>query len=191
MALSVAVRDNPYASHRKDVDRAGHETRLKAITVRSLTEPGKYIDGRVLMLKAAPGRSRSWVVRVSIDGRRREIGLGSYPEVSLENARRKADAIRAMVAGARPHRRVQQGMCPHLWRTSRARPRAEGMTPRATGGSVMISRPTLTLPSTKGWIDSNWAWAMAACTNGGSVSSCRNLSQPFRHVNSSDGGGGT
>ena len=80
------------------MDKRGHEIRLTAITVRSLSEPGKYIDGRGLMLKVAPGGSRSWVVRVSIDGKRREIGLGSYPKVSLANARRKADAIRAMVA---------------------------------------------------------------------------------------------
>ena len=101
MALSVAARDNPYASHRKDVDRGGHEIRLKAITVRSLTEPGKYIDGRFLILKVPPGRSRSWMLRVGIDGKRGEIGLGSYPKVSLANARRKADAIRAMAAEGR------------------------------------------------------------------------------------------
>ena len=85
------------------MDKRRHEIPLTAITVRSLSEPGKYIDGRGLKLKVAPGGSRSWVLGVTIDGKRREIGLGSYRRVSLANARRKADAARARVAEGRDH----------------------------------------------------------------------------------------
>lgn len=41
---------------------------------------------------------RSWILRISIDGKQRQIGLGSYPVVTLARAREKALEIRAMVA---------------------------------------------------------------------------------------------
>ena len=41
---------------------------------------------------------RSWILRITIDGRQRQLGLGSYPLVSLARAREKAREIRALVA---------------------------------------------------------------------------------------------
>jgi integrase len=43
-----------------------------------------------LLMQITPGGGRSWVLRVSIGGRRREIGLGSYPSVTLAMARDRA-----------------------------------------------------------------------------------------------------
>ena len=45
--------------------------------------------------------SKSWMQRITIDGRRRDIGLGGYPGVSLAEARRRSADIRAAVADGR------------------------------------------------------------------------------------------
>lgn len=41
---------------------------------------------------------RSWVLRVSIGGKRRELGLGGYPDVTLAQARSKAREIKEKIA---------------------------------------------------------------------------------------------
>jgi hypothetical protein len=42
---------------------------------------------------------KSWVLRVQIDGRRRDCGLGSYPAISLAEARSKARELRNAITG--------------------------------------------------------------------------------------------
>src|SRR5688572_30371764 len=71
---------------------------LTVIKVKTVTEPGRYSDGDGLMLKVKPGGSKSWVVRVQVDGKRRDIGLGSAKTVSLAEARRAADELRRKLA---------------------------------------------------------------------------------------------
>ena len=66
---------------------------MAKLTVRGVeatTKPGRYGDGGTLFLHVAPGGSKSWVQRVTIDGQRRDIGLGGFPVVSLAKARRRA-----------------------------------------------------------------------------------------------------
>ncbi len=67
-------------------------TGLTAISVKNTTQPGKYHDGRGtgLFLLVKPTRAKSWVQRIVIRGKRREIGLGAYPLVSLAEAREQA-----------------------------------------------------------------------------------------------------
>lgn len=62
-------------------------TRLTAAKVRQLREPGKYFDGNGLFLRVEASGSKRWVQRVTIDGKRREIGLGSGHLVTLAEAR--------------------------------------------------------------------------------------------------------
>lgn len=71
---------------------AGSRGRLTARRVDSITEPGKYHDrgGTGLFLRVWPGGSRQWVQRITIRGKRQEIGLGSPPAVSLATARKLA-----------------------------------------------------------------------------------------------------
>ena len=64
--------------------------RLTAERVKSLSKPGRYGDGGTLFLNIAPGGSKSWIQRVTINGVRRDIGLGGFPLVSLAEARDKA-----------------------------------------------------------------------------------------------------
>ena len=50
--------------------------------VRALAKPGLHGDGGGLYLNARASGSQSWVQRIAIDGRRRDIGLGAYPAVT-------------------------------------------------------------------------------------------------------------
>ncbi len=59
--------------------------------------PGKYEDGGGLRLVVSPTGSRKWVLRYTVGGRRREMGLGTPPDVTLAEARSKASEFRAMV----------------------------------------------------------------------------------------------
>jgi integrase len=64
---------------------------------------GRHTDGRGLMLVVKPSGARSWVLRFQIAGRRRDMGLGSWPEVTLAMAREKAlEARRAIAKGSDP-----------------------------------------------------------------------------------------
>ena len=70
--------------------------KLKALEVKNATEPGTYHDGNGLMLVVRTPASRSWVLRMQVDGKRRDFGLGSLGEVSLADARTKADDLRKL-----------------------------------------------------------------------------------------------
>jgi len=49
--------------------------------------PGKYEDGDGLRLVVSSSGAKKWVLRITVQGRRREMGLGSYPGVTLADAR--------------------------------------------------------------------------------------------------------
>ena len=59
---------------------------------------GKYEDGGGLRLVVSMAGARKWVLRFTINGKRREMGLGSYPDVSLATARAKASEYRQQAA---------------------------------------------------------------------------------------------
>ena len=62
---------------------------LSASFLRS-APPGRHADGNGLYLFVQPTGTRSWIQRLVIRGRRREIGLGSLALVPLAEAREKA-----------------------------------------------------------------------------------------------------
>ncbi|MCY3860854.1 MAG: tyrosine-type recombinase/integrase [bacterium] len=72
--------------------------KLTAAQVKAVSEPGRYGDGDGLYLTVSPRGSKSWVQRIMIDGRRRDIGLGGFPTVSLAQARLRATDNRQAVA---------------------------------------------------------------------------------------------
>ena len=59
--------------------------------------PGKYSDGGGLWLYRRNDGGAQWFLRVHVHGRRREMGLGPYPAVSLKEARAEADNWRMLV----------------------------------------------------------------------------------------------
>jgi integrase len=75
--------------------------RLSALDVKAKTKPGRYADGDGLYLNVAAGKSKSWVFLWMKDGKRREMGLGSYPAVSLVSARSRTEECRRQVAEGR------------------------------------------------------------------------------------------
>ena len=60
--------------------------------------PGKHGDGRGLFLYVKPSGARSWVLRYQVQGRRRDLGLGAYPDVTLAMARDRALEARRLIA---------------------------------------------------------------------------------------------
>ena len=70
--------------------------RLNATFIRTVKEPGRYGDGRgsrglsLLVRQTARGDlAKSWSQRIVVDGRPRMMGLGTYPHVSLAEARER------------------------------------------------------------------------------------------------------
>ena len=49
------------------------------------------------MLVIGKSGSRSWILRASIDGKRKDIGIGSAKDVTLQGARDNADELRATI----------------------------------------------------------------------------------------------
>lgn len=77
--------------------------RLTVSSVKSMSQRGRYSDGAGLYLYVAPGGSKSWVYRWKVNGRRRELGLGGFPAVSLAKARERAgDARGQLLEGIDP-----------------------------------------------------------------------------------------
>lgn len=70
---------------------------LSALVVSRLTAPGFYFVGGVsgLALQVTGPHARSWVLRVMIGGKRRDMGLGGYPSVTLARAKEAARTARA------------------------------------------------------------------------------------------------
>jgi len=71
------------------------EKALSASFLRS-APPGRHADGNGLYLFVQPSGARSWIQRLLIRGRRRELGLGSVVLVPLSEAREKALANRKL-----------------------------------------------------------------------------------------------
>lgn len=69
--------------------------------IAAIARPGKHSDGNGLYLRVTPAGTRSWVVILIGDGRRREMGLGVPNEVSLAQARKLAADAKAAFAWGR------------------------------------------------------------------------------------------
>lgn len=74
-------------------------TELGALAVSRMTAQGLYSVGGVvgLYLQVSSQSARSWILRVKVGERRREIGLGGYPDVTLAQAREKAREAREKI----------------------------------------------------------------------------------------------
>lgn len=72
---------------------------MTALEVKKTTAAGLHFVGGVagLALQVLPSGGRSWVLRVMIGSKRRDMGLGGYPDVTLAGAREAARAARDKV----------------------------------------------------------------------------------------------
>jgi integrase len=74
-------------------------TRLTTKFCNHICKAGKYFDGDGLfLLVGTDGKAKSWLLRYRFHGRRPEMGLGSYPEVTLAGAREKGREARRLLA---------------------------------------------------------------------------------------------
>jgi hypothetical protein len=63
---------------------------LTATFAHNVKDPGDYHDGAGLYLRIDKSGARRWFQRVTIDGTRRNLGLGGFPTVTLAEARQAA-----------------------------------------------------------------------------------------------------
>jgi len=72
---------------------------LSAYQVKRFKDAGLYAVGGVagLHLQITDSGARSWILRVVIGARRRDLGLGGYPDTTLEQARAKARDMRHQI----------------------------------------------------------------------------------------------
>jgi len=71
--------------------------KLTAKAVEAKKEPGYYSDGAGLYLQVSRSGSKSWLFRFMLNGKAREMGLGSVLAVTLEVARTKARDCRGLL----------------------------------------------------------------------------------------------
>jgi len=56
--------------------------RLIPVELARMKELGMYPDGKGLYFRIGPTGSKSWIFRFRTDGKRRDMGLGPYPDIS-------------------------------------------------------------------------------------------------------------
>lgn len=82
---------------------------LTQMRAKNLGE-GKHPDGQGLWLVKRSQLAGKWILRIVVSGKRREMGLGRWPDVSISEARERAAAAR---------KQVRDGIDPVLERTKR------------------------------------------------------------------------
>ena len=102
--------------------------KLEAAKIKKLETPGRFKDGNGLTLIVRPSGSKSWIGLIYVNGKPREMGFGTYPEIGLAEAR---EAIKAAKALAR------QGIDPIAARNSTQMPLAEKGGPPIENGPAM------------------------------------------------------
>ncbi|GKY87391.1 hypothetical protein STA1M1_12600 [Sinisalibacter aestuarii] len=97
-------------------------------------DKGKYADGRGLWLVKSRKDAGKWILRIVVDGKRREMGLGPWPDVSIAEARESASEAR---------KKLRQGIDPIQDRRTQ-RSRLNRLTVGRIYGSPTSSWPALT-----------------------------------------------
>lgn len=69
---------------------------LSALKVKNVKKPGRYADGNGLYLVVGETGAKRWLLRIMVQGRRRDMGLGSASLVPLAQAREQAVKFRKL-----------------------------------------------------------------------------------------------
>ena len=74
-----------------------------AVAVRNVATPGRHACGETLYLMVWPSGGKSWIQQLRIRGKRKDLGLGPYPAITLAQAREKARDNRSLTrSGGNP-----------------------------------------------------------------------------------------
>ncbi len=115
--------------------------KLTAAEVKALTKPGRHTDGDGLHLYVKSSGRRTWVLRFMKNRRSRDMGLGSYPAVSLKQAREVAAVARE---------KLDLGVDPVLDRSRRSRAGMER--------TFRVAAEQLIADKASGWRNEKHAW---------------------------------
>lgn len=74
---------------------------LTTLKIKALRVRGLFGDGAGLYLRVGQTGSKAWIQRIVVGGKRRDMGLGGWPEISLQEARAKAVMNRQAIAQGR------------------------------------------------------------------------------------------
>jgi len=79
---------------------ARKQKELGALAISNIKNRGIHFVGGVagLAINVTKTGGRSWILRYQVDGKRRDMGLGGYPDVTLSQAKEKARAARALLS---------------------------------------------------------------------------------------------
>ena len=94
--MGMSTGKKTAATPRKTKPKGRHPYQALSAAFIRTAPPGRHADGNGLYLFVQPSGTRSWIQRLVIRGRRRELGLGSVALVSLAEAREKARANRKL-----------------------------------------------------------------------------------------------
>jgi integrase len=99
------------------------------ISLKRLNKVGRHTDDQTkgLHIWIKPNLQRYWIFRYTINGGREGISLGSYPEISLKQARQRALEARL---------KVNQGICPAQTKKIALAPVKETKTPKFSDFSL-------------------------------------------------------
>lgn len=75
---------------------------------KAKAKPYKMGDSLGLFLLVQPSGGKLWRQKYRMDGREKKLGIGTYPEVSLSEARRRRDEAREMIAAGKDPSREKQ-----------------------------------------------------------------------------------
>jgi integrase len=77
--------------------------KLSALTVSKMIKPGVYGDGAGLYIRVTDSGTKHWIHRFTLAGKAHWMGLGPYPEITLDKARQLTlDARRLTLEGINP-----------------------------------------------------------------------------------------
>jgi integrase len=80
----------PFATPVVEAETMARTGKLSAVEVTKAKGPAVLHDGGGLYLRVSTTGAKSWVFRFQLDGKRRDMGLGPFPDISLADARAKA-----------------------------------------------------------------------------------------------------
>ena len=89
----IIIRTSP--CHGQEIE--GPTPKMAKLTqsfLRSVETPGSYHDERGLILRVSVNGTKNWILRYQLNNRRHDLGLGSFPTVSLKAARLAVDTYR-------------------------------------------------------------------------------------------------
>lgn len=83
--------------------------------IQNITIPATYTDKNGLSLRVTKSGAKSWIFRYQLDGNRHDMGLGSFPLVSLAEARAKCLELRVQINNgvdplAQKHQQAKQAI---------------------------------------------------------------------------------